>query len=417
MSTKQFMGNVSWSMLSHLFSRGSMMLSAMLLARSLSASDFAMYSYFQLTSTMIATYSAMGIGITASKLFAELQCSDTLERHTHVVRSIGTLWMSSIFLSSFVALIILFLPSSLLNSGLKISALIFCIGVFVMALAIVPNGAILGLEKYKQVAIISFFTGLINLIGVYFSIREQNSTYSMIFLISSVFFQLVGETLIIRTSLGWDTFRRFFYFDKSKISSVAVFIGPMMFVSIFSASGMWVVGKIILNHDNTHYNFSLYAIGLQWYSLALFVPLMISRVALPIFIKSKNKDETNNKMVSRSLYLSFLISFVFFGVGFLFKDQIIGFYGNSYSDFNMYIPFFLFVACINSPANILGNILIGNDEQLTWMCIVITSFICLVGFAWFFRDYGVWMGVISFSMYSIVLVFLALLACKNKGYA
>ena len=63
--------NAFWALLCHVLSRGSLMLAAILLAREFETSSFAAYSYFQLTISMLATYAAMGLGVAASRFFAE----------------------------------------------------------------------------------------------------------------------------------------------------------------------------------------------------------------------------------------------------------------------------------------------------------------------------------------------------------
>jgi hypothetical protein len=64
--------NAVWSLLSHLLSRGSLMVAAIILARALPTPAFAAYSYFQMTVSMLAAYAALGLGVTASRYFAEV---------------------------------------------------------------------------------------------------------------------------------------------------------------------------------------------------------------------------------------------------------------------------------------------------------------------------------------------------------
>ena len=72
MSARLLATNAVWSLVGHILHRGSLMLGAILLARSLATDSFAAYSYFQMTVSMLSTYAALGLGVTASLHFAEL---------------------------------------------------------------------------------------------------------------------------------------------------------------------------------------------------------------------------------------------------------------------------------------------------------------------------------------------------------
>jgi len=412
MSTKQFMGNVSWSMLSHLFSRGSMMLSAMLLARSLSASDFATYSYFQLTCTMIATYSALGLGVTASKFFAELNASKISDSDDST-KLIGTLWVLSILLSLTAALIVLVIPNSILSSGLNISTLLFSLCVLVMALDIVPSGGILGLEKYKQVALISFISGVVGLSGVIFSIKLNQVIYSMWSLILSCLIQLIGEVYVIYSFSGSKNFKKLLIFDKSKVKNVLKFVGPMMFVSIMAGSSAWILGRLILNGNNGNHNFALYSIGLQWFALALFIPGMISRVLLPRLIRSSPSEHSNTLYLAGSVAIA--AASVFAVIGYIFGDTIISVYGSNYDSSKNLIFAYLVAAVLYAPANTLGNALVAHGKQNIWLFVTFIWFVITVSAAVFFKESGAWMGAYAQIIGGSSILMLSIFFCKKDG--
>jgi O-antigen/teichoic acid export membrane protein len=413
MTTKILVSHVSWSMLSHLFSRGSMMLSAVLLARFLTEHDFATYSYFQMTATMIATYSAMGLGVTASKFFAELD-HKTNSKNTDVIKSIGTLWTLSIGLAFAAAFIVFLIPTASLTSGLNIPVWLFALCVWVMALDIVPSGGILGLERYKQVACISLLSGSINLAGAYISTQTYLPIYSMWALVMGCATQAFGEMYVIARNVGWPVFFRLFVFDRSKLKVVFSFVGPMFLVSIMAGSGTWILGKIILSGPDGQHEFALYSIGLQWYSLALFIPLMISRVMLPRIIKNTSSD--SKSLVRQSVLFSLLSAFFLVLIGYVFGEELMSLYGIKYEVGNLFLTFFLLAALFNAPANALGNTLIGRNNQKIWMEIILVWFLVLMVSGFLFSEYGAWLGAMSLSVSAAFLVTMAFFVCKNKKY-
>jgi O-antigen/teichoic acid export membrane protein len=411
MTTKILVSHVSWSMLSHLFSRGSMMLSAVLLARFLTEHDFAVYSYFQMTATMIATYAAMGLGVTASKFFAELN-HENEEKRTDVIKSIGTLWVLSIGLAFAAALVVFLIPIASLTSGLNIPVWLFALCVLVMALDIIPSGGILGLEQYKKVALISFFTGCINLIGAYISTKKNLPIYSMWALVMGCATQAFGEMYVIRRSVGWSIFFRLFVFDYSKLKNVFSFVGPMFLVSVMAGSGTWILGKIILNGSDGKHEFALYSIGLQWFSLALFIPGMISRVVLPRLIRSKRNDNQNTLYLSGAMALTASIAFAIIGI--FFRDLIMSLYGSEYAmNSSSLILLYLLAAIFYAPANTLGNALVAHGYQLIWLFITMVWFFAVLITGFLFVDLGSEMGAYAQMIGGLVMLISSIFFCRK----
>jgi len=60
---------IFWVTVGRVFSRGSILITSILLARALSVKDFAAFSYFLLTVNMLAAYASMGLGVTVNRYF------------------------------------------------------------------------------------------------------------------------------------------------------------------------------------------------------------------------------------------------------------------------------------------------------------------------------------------------------------
>jgi len=107
MNARALATNAVWALASHVLHRGSLMLGAILLARSLPTGDFAAYSYFQMTVAMLTTYAAMGLGVTASRFFAEYG-----HQRDGAAAPLGTLLALSFGLAAVAFLVILLLPGA-----------------------------------------------------------------------------------------------------------------------------------------------------------------------------------------------------------------------------------------------------------------------------------------------------------------
>lgn len=409
MSMKILLNNALWSTISHILSRGILMLSGILLARYLSPKDFALYSYFQITATMLATYSALGLGVAASKYFAEFSIN---KDNKEVIDTISTLLGIALVISILATVIILLIPNKILSSGLNISNTTFALAVLVLSLNIIPSGAVLGLEKYKQATFFSLMNGLICLLGVFLSISFNKVNYSIFFFILAYLAQLIGYLFITYKEMSFLPLKNMFRIKKSVISNLSKFIGPLVFVSLLTASSGWILGKSLLEIYGEHV-FAAYSIGLQWFSLALFIPGMISRVVLPRLIRS----EVNNKSVLKTAcLLAFGFSIFIFLIGSLFKEEIILFYGNSYSEYEYVLVSFLFIAVIYAPANTLGNAIVAKLGSFHWFIITICWFICLMlTFFLRVRQDGILAVIYAQILSTLILLVISYILCRKKG--
>ncbi|AKX56098.1 hypothetical protein AKN90_10560 [Thiopseudomonas alkaliphila] len=124
MSLKLLASNAVWSGTAHLLGRGSLVVAAMLLSNKLLSGDFAAYSYFQLTVSMLATYSALGMGVTASRFFAEVGVVKS-----ECLQPLGALWLLSILIGLIICGLILLIPNEWISGGLNIPNWLLSLGV------------------------------------------------------------------------------------------------------------------------------------------------------------------------------------------------------------------------------------------------------------------------------------------------
>lgn len=402
--------NVIWMMVSHILSRGSFIFSGMLIARYLDKTDFASYSYLLLTATMIAIYSAMGIGITTTKFYANIESKETES-------PIATLALVSFVLAILVVLIFFIFNQIFIPSNVDIPILVMAIIILSMSLDIYTGSALIGLEKFKQLAVVSIFSTFINLVAVVFSIYNKNVYISMVGLAIASTLQVVFNSFLVVYNLK--VYKVYSSLKVRWYHLIKIFhtIGPMLFVSIIAASGTWIIGRLIIseNSEKAISEFSLFSIGLQWYSIALFLPTMISKVILPQLIKRPNSS--SKELLRFNILIVSIICLLFAIFGFFAEPMIASFYGLEFRIPKGLIFAYLFAAVIASPANIIGNALIARNKEKEWLLIVMCSFgtILLVGTLGV--QYGAWMGVSALIASSLVLVILSLyyLEYTNKN--
>lgn len=377
------------------------MVSAVILVRSLNADDFAAFSYFQITASMIATYSALGLGVTASRFFAEIGHENEFKHFP----PIGMLCALSILFAIIAFFIVILFPKELLTAGLSISPVLMGLCVFMLALSVVPSGAVLGMECYRQAALVSALSGCVSLLSAYVASQLKDPFIAMVGITAAAGMQFLGESLIVMKVIGGEGLKKIIKLRWADINYVLSFAGPMLLVSLMAASGSWMLGRVILGGKNGEYEFSLYVVGLQWFSLGLFLPGMISRVLLPRLIRGKNVEA--RVVVRQAGFLALGAAVCIAIVGVILGPFMSIIYGDLLILDRWFIAAYLMAAVISAPANTIGNAIVASGGQKIWLGFTLVWLITLTITAYFFSGLGAWAGAVAQALASCLLVFLA----------
>jgi O-antigen/teichoic acid export membrane protein len=412
MSARSLALNAFWSLLCHLASRGALMVAAVLVARTLDTPSFAAFSYFQLTVSMLAAYSAMGLGVAASRYCA---AADADEGRS--ATPVGTLWLLSVGLALAAFAVVMMVPGDFLSGGLGVPRWLLAAGVTVLVLQVVPDGAILGLERYRTAAAIVGTAGVLTLCGTALAVHLGDVRVAMVAVIVASLIQSVGESVIVVRALGWQRFADGLRPRMSNVKRVLNFSGPMFLVSVMSASGGWLVGRIILDGPGGTSEFALFTIGLQWFALAMFIPGVLSRVLLPRLVRSAGGDSgAGSRQLVRVALVMTTISAAFVGVaGWVGGPWIMRLYGDRYRAGTLIIGAFLTAAVVSAPANSLGNALLARERQWQWLGLTAVWSVVLMSSAIVFRSHGAWGGGLTYTAAYASLTAGALLLARRES--
>lgn len=406
--------NAFWTLLSHIMARGALMLSSIILARSFSPTDFSAYSYFLITMVVLGAYAALGLGTTASRYFAEVGYEPLGGQN----KPLGSLLSISVVMSVIAGFLVLAVPESWLNADLAVPSWLLAVGVVATVLGVVPGGAILGLEQYRAATVISFFHGLLLVISALMAAALKMPILAMVAVVLGMVLQSVGQFVIIVKIVGWDRVTKGFIFGMDDLKRILSFAGPMFVVTLISGSGLWVVGRIIIEGDGGVESFSLYAIGMQWYSLALLLPGIVSRVVLPRLVRESENSVDESKLIVRSGVLLAIIS----GVGFLLLVVVFGswigeVYGDQYDIDRFFIAAYMGAALLSAPTNTFGNAIVARDGQVAWMINTTIWFaaILLTAFVANYFSLNEWVGSVAFGVSGGVLLFISYVSCRSRG--
>ena len=415
MISRSLVSNAFWLLLSHLLSRGSLMLSTVILARALDTDAFMAYSYFNLTVQMLVSYAAMGLGITASRFFAEVGH----EKTNSDPLPLGTLWCLSVIFALGAGLIILILPENILGTGINLPRWLLVSGVCIAVLQVVPSGAILGLERYKQILMVSATAGITMLFAAWWAGAHNAPIAAMSAVVVTALLQTLGETVIVVRAVGWKRVTYGCRLRWREVKRVLSFAGPMFFVTILAGSGTWLLGRIILSEPGGVFAFALYSIGLQWFSLALLLPGILSRVILPGLVRKASFTEYGFQarlFARKSIIISIGTAIAFTFIGILFGPWMLEIYGNNYSVNRWLISAYLGAAIAVAPINPIASVVIANNGQRLWLNLTIVWLCSLVVGGLYTAKYGAWSGAITLTFAGIIFALFASLSAKKRGW-
>ena len=414
LNMRRLANNAFWSLIGHLLFRGSLMVATIFLARHLDTRAFATYSYFQLTIAMLATFGELGMGVTASRLFAEIG-------HESKVRDpspIGTLWCLSLVVSVALAGIVLMIPVSWLSAGLPVPRWLLAMGVFVLAVGIVPGGAVLGLEQYRQSAVVSALGGLSMLAGATWAALQSSATIGMVTLVIAFLVKSGGDALLVLRSVGVSRLFGRWRLHRKEMRRVLGFGGPMFAVTLMSGSGAWLLGRMILGGPGGEHAFALYSIGMQWFALALLVPGMISRVTLPRLVRTDLSSEggaaDSRTLVRRGAVMTVLSGVAVAAGGVAAGPWLLWMYGANFDAGRWFIAAFMLAAVLGAPANLIGNAIIARDGQWRWLLLTLVWLAALLAAGRFSVSVGAWAGAVSQGFAAAVVSTLALLTAFKR---
>lgn len=413
MSTRRLAKSALWSLLNHLLSRGSLMLCAVLLARAFAPAEFAAYSYFQLTVFMIAAYASMGLGVSASRYFAEVGHA----RDDGRAPPLGMLTALALAMALGGAVLVGLVPGRWLDAGLGLPRWLLAAGVFWAAVGAVSSGAVVGIERFRAACIVSAISTAAMVAGTLYAARIGSVHAAMATLVGALALQALGECAVVARELGRSGLSQHFRFRRADGRRVVDFAAPMLAVSLLYSSGSWLLGRLILERDGGQVAFALYSIGLQWFSLALVLPAMLARVVLPRLVRQGAERATPAQardLVRKGAAMATLAAAAMAIAGLALGPWLLDLYGGQYQASRWFIGAFMVAAVITAPANMIGNAIVVNDGQRRWLLLTIVWAGVLLAVGAGAGGIGIWTGALAQATAALVLTVLAVAVARSR---
>ena len=407
--------NASLALGAHSISRAGLVLSSVVMARGFSTEGFAAYSYFRETVLLIATYAALGLGVTATRCFAAAEVK-ALESERALPGSLSCL---SFIASALASVVVVAIPGTWITAEFAIPRWLLSIAVGFAALEVVPINAVVGLERYRAVVMLSFMYAGVVVFSAWRSVTLGDPIVGMFGLIAGSFAQTAGCYVVVYRAIGWRAMAEGAVPRFRELRAAFRIAGPMFATSLMVVSGNWLVGRIMLEEPDGDRIFSLYAVGRQWYGLGLVIPAMVSRVLLPRLVRIKgsgNRDDMR-ALVRHSTAVATISALVVASFVVPLGPWLLSFYGRQYTETTWLITGFIALAVITAPARALTNPIVADDGQMSLLAFTVGWLVFLLAVAWFALrgGMGVWAGALSQAMAMAYLGIAAYVHCRRRG--
>ena len=361
--------------LSQVLGRGSLILASIAVANFMTVESFSTFTYFNLTLAMVATFSTLGLSVTASRIFAESTVSLNEDKRSEARCVLALACGSALFMVTVLHMA----PDAWLLAGTGLSRPVFYASVMAITMNTVLMGAVSGRGDFRLLAVAGAAGLALLLLAVAAAVRLGSVDIALWGVLASMVLQILIYWSRLLPMLRGSTSGVVSGALAAKVLSIA---GPMFVTSLLIATVFWALGRSLLGAENGTAEFSKYAVGLQWFSFILLVPSITTRVFFPRIVRATVKGSARRRhLVLANAGANFLVAAVIGTGALLFDETLLALYGNAGVTDAEVFRLFVLAAVAASPVNGLSNAIITRDPgprrwlllQVCWALIALFS--------------------------------------------
>ncbi|MBE6202366.1 MAG: hypothetical protein E7135_01740 [Rikenellaceae bacterium] len=350
-----------WALVGSAIGKGLSLIAGIVVARLLGSEAYGEYGTIKNTLLMIAIFSSMGLGYSATKFIAENLSANNLQRiiQTHRIATRITLVVSgviSILVLVASNIIAIWLEAPHLSPALRISA----IAVIFNALNTTQTGELAGFGAYRKLAINNTWTGIFTFISSLILTYYNGFYGAIIALTISLIFNAILNQRTIRSYLKQITPPC--NIDRVYSKEIIKFSLPIALQESLYAITNWLSIYILIKFAN-YTELGLYSAAIQWMAVVLFIPGALRNVALSHFSSVNNDCTQTDKILKRLMLVNFISTFVPFIVICIMSGWIESVYGVSFNGLQEVLNICVFTAIISSLTNVLTQEFISQGQN------------------------------------------------------
>lgn len=380
-----------WSFLGSSLTQLLSLITSIIIARLLGKELFGQLGAIISTISMLGTFAGFGQSITITKYLAEYRSKDKKTAGKILALSIFTGYGST-FLITLLALLIssfiakTFLSSSELDKAIRIG----CILLFCNSVIGIQAGILIGLEKFKTLAIINIVSGVLSFIfeclGSFF-LNIHGALFGLG--ISSLITWILSIILTIKECKNNNLYLDIRCFHSEK-KILWTFSFPALLSNLLVVPINWIGNVLLLNSANGFSELGIFNAANQWRTAIVFLPGVISQTILPILSNMFGEDNVTGfkKILATNFVLVFCSALLVSLPLAIFSKVIMGLYGESFKSSYLVLVMICLTAILVSTSSVIGTAISSMGKM--WMGFVINSLWALtfIFFSYIFAKNG-----------------------------
>lgn len=346
-----------WALAGNVLGKGLALIAGIAVARFLGNESYGEYGMIRNNLTMIAIFSSLGLGYTATKFIAECK-GDTAKAYTiHKVVSHITLITSGI-IAVLVAIFAKHLSSWLNAPELGGLLRLASIAIIFNAINTSQIGELSGFKAYKDIARNNTWAGIITFIGSV----VLTYYYDIIGAVTALIISFATNCLFNRISINKFIRHPKAHNNNKLYREILSFTIPVALQESSYAITHWVSTVLIIKMAG-YGELGIYSAATQWMAVMLFVPGALRNVALSHLSESNDDLVANKRILKRMVQINFLTTLIPFCFIALCSRWICSWYGESYDGLMVVLNVCMFTTVVNSLTNVFTQNLIAMSQN------------------------------------------------------
>lgn len=368
----------AWVVATQIVGKGSGTIMLLLLARFLSVRDFASFTYLFTTATLLSTYVAAGLPLTISRVVAEGRDDRSWPDDDRLG---AVLLVTAAATLGVLVLAPLYLPW-LLSDEVPVSGSLIVVAGLAITWVGLAQAGLYGSGRFREAFLPVVAGTMLLFASAAAAVLLQNIVILIAGNIAGMLVSAAAYTrhlfrqrvLVPRHWLQWPR--------RRSVREVLATTLPGLGFSVIYASTNWLLARTLVERQATPDQFNQYMIGLQWFSLVLFVPLAFGQVLFPKFVQKARSSALTVTQIVLPAALTFATVLACALVGTALTPLVSWLYGGQYQFARLFVFTILLAAALSGAVNILGSFVMAARGMAAWLLVNMASAVVAVLLLW-----------------------------------
>jgi O-antigen/teichoic acid export membrane protein len=377
-----------WSMSGTAIAQALALIASIVTARLLGKTVFGEFGMIYTTALTFGSLAGLGIGMTATRYVAEWRTKDA----QRTGRIMGLSMIAAIVAASVIVVLILIFADSLASQTLNAPHLvnelrISCLILFFAVINGAQIGILSGLEAFKRIALVGLIRGLITfpitLIGVIIFKLDG----ALIAMILSNGIGLILSEDAIRKECNNYNIQVIYQGVSTELPILWKFSLPAFLSNLVIGPVLWLGNTMLVNQPGGYGEIGLLNAANQWRALLMFIPNIISSVALPMLsneVGVRSKETNFNQLMDLTQSIAVITVVPLSTILIFMGSWIMGLNGKDFNNGGSIFLGIIVGITISAIGNAAGTAL--QAKQMMWLGAFMnfTWGLLYILFSWYF---------------------------------